>query len=115
MEAYRDQYATLFNNGRKVAVIGISVDPDTALASWAHDSQFPILFASDVGGNIGRVYSAYDAKNALDDRSLYVIGPDGRVAYHVKPFNQLSEKAYKSLAAAVDSLSPPPPEKSGGQ
>ena len=35
MEAYRDQYATLFNNGRNVDVIGISVDPDTALASWA--------------------------------------------------------------------------------
>ena len=31
MEAYRDQYATLFNNGRKVVVIGISVDADTCL------------------------------------------------------------------------------------
>ena len=29
MEAYRDQYATLFNNGKKVVVLGISVDPDT--------------------------------------------------------------------------------------
>ena len=28
MEAYRDQYATLFNNGKKVVVLGISVDPD---------------------------------------------------------------------------------------
>jgi len=34
MEAYRDQYATLFNNGRKVVVLGISVDADTTLASW---------------------------------------------------------------------------------
>ena len=50
MEAYRDQYATLFNNGRDVVVIGISVDPDTALASWAADADFPMLFASDSGG-----------------------------------------------------------------
>ena len=50
MEAYRDQYATLFNNGRKVVVIGISADPDTTLASWARDEQFPMLFASDAGG-----------------------------------------------------------------
>ena len=28
MEAYRDQYATLFNGGRKVAVIAISVDAE---------------------------------------------------------------------------------------
>ena len=31
MEAYRDQYATLFNNGRGVVVLGMSVDPDTTL------------------------------------------------------------------------------------
>ena len=47
MEAYRDQYATLFNNGRKVTVIGISVDPDTTLAAWANESDFPVVFASD--------------------------------------------------------------------
>ena len=41
MEAYRDQYATLFNAGHGVTVIGISADPDTALASWAHDLGTP--------------------------------------------------------------------------
>ena len=113
MEAYRDQYATLFNNGRKVVVIGVSVDPDTTLASWARDSQFPIVFASDVGGAIGRQYGAWDAKNSLDDRSLYVVDPSGRIAYHVRPFNQLSAAAYASLGAVVDSLSPMPAEGAG--
>ena len=107
MEAYRDQYATLFNNGRKVVVIGISVDADTTLASWARESSFPMLFASDVGGAVGRLYGAFDARSKLDDRSLYVIAPDGRVAYHVRPFNQLSAAAYARLAAVVDSLAPP--------
>ena len=108
MEAYRDQYATLFNNGRRVVVVGVSVDPDTALASWARDASFPMLFASDTGGAVGRRYAAFDAKNRLDDRSLYVIAPDGRVAYHVRPFNQLSAAAYARLGAVVDSLAPPP-------
>src|SRR5690349_23640476 len=76
MEAYRDQYATLFNNGRNVTVIGISVDPDTALASWARDEDFPVVFASDPGGTVGKSYGAYDAKNKLDNRSLFVIRPD---------------------------------------
>src|SRR5215470_1892394 len=47
MEAYRDQYATLFNAGKRVIVIGISTDADTTQASWAREYGFPNLFASD--------------------------------------------------------------------
>ncbi len=108
MEAYRDQYATLFNNGRKVVVIGISVDADTTQASWARDEAFPIVFASDIGGNVGRLYDAYAEKSKQDNRSLFVVNPDGRIAYVTKPFKVLSAAAYKDLGAVVDSLSPPP-------
>jgi|SRR4026208_26445 peroxiredoxin len=108
MEAYRDQYATLFNNGRNVVVIGISADPDTTLASWAREEDFPNLFASDPDGKAGQLYSAYDAKNKLDNRSLFVVGPDGRVAYVTRPFKVLTPSAYTELAAVVDSLAPPP-------
>src|SRR6266576_2591246 len=107
MEAYRDQYATLFNNGRNVTVIGISVDADTALASWARDEDFPVLFASDPGGTVGQQYGAYDAKNKLDNRSLFVIRPDGRIGYVTKPFKVLTPSAYTDLAAVVDGLAPP--------
>jgi thioredoxin-dependent peroxiredoxin len=108
MEAYRDQYATLFNNGRKVVVVGISVDPDTALASWARDSEFPIVFASDVDGKVGASYGAYDEKNKIDNRSLYVIDPEGKIAYKTQPFRVLAADAYTELAAVIDKLSPPP-------
>ena len=106
MEAYRDQYATLFNNGRHLAVIGISVDPDTALYSWARDEQFPIAFASDPGGEVGRRYGAFEPKYKLDNRSVFVVGPDGRVTYVAQPFKELLPKAYEDLAAAVDALAP---------
>ena len=108
MEAYRDQYATLFNNGRNVVVLGISVDPDTTLASWAREEDFPVLFASDPGGKVGQLYAAYDAKNKLDNRSLFVVRPDGHIAYVTKPFKVLTPSAYTELAAVVDSLAPPP-------
>ena len=108
MEAYRDQYATLFNNGRKVTVLGISVDADTTLASWAREEDFPVLFASDPGAKVGQLYAAYDARNKLDNRSLFVVGPDGRIAYVTKPFKVLTPSAYTELAAIVDSLAPPP-------
>ncbi|HEY1953341.1 MAG TPA: redoxin domain-containing protein [Gemmatimonadaceae bacterium] len=107
MEAYRDQYATLFNNGRNVTVIGISVDADTTLASWAREEDFPVVFASDPGSVVGRLYGAFDAKNNIDNRSLFVIGPDGRVRYVTKPFKVLTPAAYTDLAAVVDSLAPP--------
>jgi peroxiredoxin Q/BCP len=108
MEAYRDQYATLFNNGRNVVVIGISVDADTTLASWAHDEDFPVVFASDPGSKVGQLYGAYDAKNKVDNRSLFVVDPNGRVSYVTKPFKVLTPGAYTELAAAVDNLAPPP-------
>ena len=108
MEAYRDQYATLFNNGRNVVVLGVSVDPDTALHSWARDAAFPMLFASDPEGKVGTLYGAYDAARKTDNRSLYVIGPDGRIAYKAQPFRQMVADAYTELGQVVDKLSPPP-------
>jgi len=106
MEAYRDQYATLFNNGRNVVVIGISVDADTTLAAWAKESDFPMLFLSDSGARVGRVYGAHSARSNTDDRSLFVIRPDGRVAYVTRPFRAMTPGAYTELAAVVDSLAP---------
>ena len=107
MEAYRDQYATLFNNGRNVVVIGISVDADTTLAAWAKESDFPMLFLSDKGSTVGKLYGAHSAKSNTDDRSLFVIAPDGRIRYVTRPFKVLTPSAYTELGAVVDSLAPP--------
>lgn len=115
MEAYRDQYAKLFHNGRKVTVIGISVDADTTLAAWAHESDFPIVFASDSGSVVGKMYGAYDAQNKVDNRSLFVVGPDGRIAYVTKPFKVLSPVSYTDLANAIDKVTPPPAPSAPGK
>jgi len=101
MEAYRDQYAKLFNSGKKVVVLAMSVDPDTALASWAHDESFPVLFASDSGGEIGKKYGIFNDKYKLDTRVLYVIDPTGKVTYRAMPFQELAAKAYTELGDAV--------------
>lgn len=105
MEAYRDQYAKLFANGKDVAVIAISVDPDTALASWARDEGFPMLFVSDSGGAIGRKYGIFAEKAGVDTRVVFVIAPDGRVSYRAMPFRELAANAYTELADAVSQAS----------
>ena len=100
LEAYRDQYATLFNNGKKVVLVGVSVDPDTALAAWARESSYPGLFAADSGQVIGKLYGSI--RGTIDTRNLFVIGPDGRITHSMTPFNVLSQDAYMELDKAVD-------------
>jgi len=102
MEAYRDQYATMFNNGKKVALIGISVDPDTMLANWARETSYPGLYVSDSGQVIGKLYAS--TRGDLDARNVFVIGPDGRIAHRMVSFNVLSQDAYAELEKAVDAV-----------
>ncbi len=104
MDAYRDQYATLFKNGRGVVLIAISADPDTALASWARDSEFPFLFASDTGTAVARGYGALAKNPGMTNRNLFVVGPDGRIAYRATPFREVDASAYSELGAAIDKL-----------
>jgi peroxiredoxin Q/BCP len=102
MNAYRDQYAKLFQNGRRVVLIAISADPDTALASWARDSEFPFLFASDSGTIVARRYGALASQPGLTNRNLFLVGPDGRIAYRATPFREVDARAYTELGAAID-------------
>jgi peroxiredoxin Q/BCP len=104
MNAYRDQYAQLFKNGRNVVLIAISADPDTALASWARDSEFPFLFASDTGTAVAKRYGALASRAGMTNRNLFVVGPDGRIAYRATPFREIDPTAYRELGAAIDKL-----------
>jgi peroxiredoxin len=99
-EAYRDQYATLFNNGEKVVLLGVSVDPDTTLAAWAAEKNYPGMFASDSGQVIGKAYGS--TRGAANMRYLFVIDPAGRVVHRATPFNVLAQDAYDELGKAVD-------------
>ena len=101
MNAYRDQYATLFKDGKGVVLIAISADPDTALASWARDSEFPFLFASDTGTAVARRYGALADEPGLTNRNLFVVGPDGRISYRATPVREIDPSAYKALGAAI--------------
>lgn len=111
MRAYRDQYASLFNEGRNVVVLGISNDPVDELASWLKDEDFPFVFASDAD-NQGRTYTAFGGglrdNNSVDSRAVIVVGPDGRIAATIESFNQNDPMAYEQLAEIVDRVTPEP-------
>lgn len=111
MTAYRDQYASLFNDGRNVVLIGISNDSPEELQSWLYDADFPFLFASDAA-NDGATYTAFGgglrSNNMVDNRSVIVVGPDGRVAGVIPQFRQTDPTAYEELADMVDRVTPEP-------
>ncbi len=101
MQAYRDQFATLFNSGRGVTVLAVSTDPVDTIAAWAKDEHFPMTFLSDREATVGQLYDVkYPAMNLLR-RVLFVVGPDGRITHVMRPFAELSQDSYVELREAV--------------
>ncbi|HSM07959.1 MAG TPA: redoxin domain-containing protein [Gemmatimonadota bacterium] len=120
MEAYRDQYASLFNDGEDVTLIGISTDDAEVLHDWAEEAEFPFLFASDPGGEVGQLFGAFrrmDDGRYVDNRTVFVIDPEGVIRYVAAPFREIDPTAYEELAAAVDAVveGRDPPVEGGGQ
>ncbi|MBI1809031.1 MAG: redoxin domain-containing protein [Gemmatimonadetes bacterium] len=105
MTTYRDQWASLFNGGKGIHVIAISMDADTTQANWAREANLPMTFASDVKGDAGKAYGAYPWREGMENRLLFVVAPDGRIAYTAKPFKPLSADAYTELGAALKKTS----------
>ena len=101
MNAYRDQYAQVFNGGKGVMPLSISVDIDTAQASWARDSNYPVTFVSDTAKTLGPLYNVLPAGRPFYSRVVFVIGKDGRIAKVMRPFRELVQDSYEELANAV--------------
>jgi len=110
MNAYRDQYAQLFGDKNKVTLLAISVDPDTTLASWAKESGYAGTFLSDIGAVVGRQYGAIRPLpngSVLDNRTLFIIDPKGKIAHVMAPFREVDPAAYTELGEAVKRVAGP--------
>lgn len=102
MTQYREQYATLFDGGKNVVLLGVSIDADTTLAAWAKEANFPFQFVSDAKGDIGRAYGTIVGEGAkMEQRYVYVIGPDGKIAYTKKPFSPFTPAQYDTLSTEI--------------
>ena len=111
MHAYRDQYAQIFNDGQNAILIAISADPVEELYGWARDDQFQFLLGSDKDLKVGTMYGALSPRGPLTNRNLFVVGPDGKIAYRAVPFREVDPTSYTELGAAVKKLIPAEPEK----
>ncbi len=78
------------------------------LAAWARDDQFQFLMASDSDARVGKMYGALSGRAGLTNRNLFVVGPDGKIAYRAVPFREIDPTAYTELGEALDRLAPKP-------
>ena len=98
MEAYRDQYARLFGEGEDVVLLAVSGDEAEAQAAWASDGDFPFLFASDPGGEVGTRYGAARSRN------VFIIDAEGIVRYAHKAIAGLTYRPVDELIAELEQL-----------
>ena len=112
MESYRDQYDTIFNNGRGVVVLGVSVDPDTTLINWFRELETPIMVMGDADKKVSRTYQALNENSGMNNRHLYVIDKTGQIAFKTA-FRAMAGDAYTELEAEIDKLNPPKPPPGG--
>ena len=112
MQAYRDQYASLFRDGRDVILIGISADSAEELAAWARDDDFQFLFGSDPGSAAYAAFGGDPRDNGMvGSRAVIVVDPEGRIAEVIPRFNQVDPAAYDQLKAAIDRVTPEPEDE----
>ena len=102
MQAYRDQYASLFRDGQDVVLLGISNDSPEELASWAKDEDFQFLFGSDPDGSAYAAFGGDPRDNGMvGSRAVVVVDPEGRIAEVIPRFNQVDPGAYEQLAEGI--------------
>ena len=102
MNAYRDQYAQIFNGGKDVVLLAISTDRPEVQSSWAKDSSYVWRFLSDSGGTVGKMYDTFGRSS--ESRTVYIIAPDGRIAHVMKPFLEIDPASYREMKAVIDSV-----------
>jgi peroxiredoxin Q/BCP len=98
LQTLGDQYDSLF--GEDVVVVGISADSLETHRRFAASLDIPFRLLSDPDLSVARKYgSKGDGGRAR--RTVFVIGPDGRVKYRNLHFNALDPKHYSELGSAV--------------
>ena len=98
MRTFTEQYESLF--GGDVVVVGISADSLATHSRFAASLGVPFRLLSDPDQAVARKYGSRD-NSGFPKRTVFVVGPDGRVAYRNMKFNALDPNHYAELGSAV--------------
>jgi peroxiredoxin Q/BCP len=98
MQTFAQQYDSLF--GPDVVVVGISADSIATHNRFAASLKLPFRLLSDPEQRVAKEYASKD-KGGYNRRTVYVIGPDGRVKFRNMRFNALDPRDYAELRQAI--------------
>ncbi len=98
LQTFADQFDTLF--GADVVVLGISADSLESHRRFAASLDLPFRLLSDPDQAVARAYGS-SGSNGRPRRTIFVLGPDGRVTYRNLQFNPLDPRHYTELGSAV--------------
>jgi peroxiredoxin Q/BCP len=100
MQTFAEQYDSLF--GPEVILVGISTDSVETHKRFAASLGLPFRLLSDPDQRVSKQYASKNPEG-YNRRTVYVIGPDGRVKFRNLNFNALDPRDYSDLRAAVRS------------
>ena len=100
MQTFADQYDALF--GPDVVLVGISADSLETHRRFAASLDLPFRLLSDPDQEVARKYGSR-GDGGRPRRTVFVVGPDGRVKYRNLRFNALDPQDYAELGSAVRS------------
>jgi peroxiredoxin Q/BCP len=98
MRTFAEQYDSLF--GPDVVVVGISTDSVETHTRFASSLNLPFRLLSDPQQKVAGRFGSKGEEGYMR-RTVYVVGPKGKVTYRNLRFNALDPKQYAELAGAV--------------
>lgn len=98
LRTFAEQYDSLF--GEDVVVVGISTDSLSTHSRFAARLGIPFRLLSDPNQEVARKYGSH-SNRGFPRRTVFVIGPDGRVAYRNMRFDAGDPQHYAELGSAV--------------
>lgn len=98
MRTFAEQYDSLF--GPNVVLVAISTDSVQTHGRFAASLGLPFRLLSDPEQRVSKQYASKHP-DGYNRRTVYVVGPDGKVRYRNLQFNALDPKDYAELRSAV--------------
>jgi peroxiredoxin Q/BCP len=98
MRTFAEQYDSLF--GPDVVLVAISTDSVETHNRFAKSLNLPFRLLSDPEQRVSKQYASKD-EGGYNRRTVYVIGPDGRVKFRNMRFNALDPHDYAELRQAI--------------
>jgi thioredoxin-dependent peroxiredoxin len=98
MRTFAEQYDSLF--GPDVVLVAISTDSVETHGRFAKSLGLPFRLLSDPEQRVSKQYASKDSEGH-NRRTVYVVGPDGKIKFRDTRFNALDPKDYNELRQAV--------------